>query len=92
MAESRGQLEDAFGEDGYAIPGSPAEPSGQKVGDESAKDILGWKTIELNAGQRCCQCGKGLAKGGEAFIAITQAGQEEIKFYCGECKQDLQHR
>jgi hypothetical protein len=61
-----------------APPTPPAPPA-----DAPASTILGWQPLVLNAEQRC-ECGRTLARGEPAHVALTTAGLAE-RYRCGEC-------
>lgn len=51
--------------------------------------IVGWQVLVLNVNAICSSCNAILAKGGEAALAMTQAGPATSEFRCLACLKEL---
>jgi hypothetical protein len=61
-----------------AAPEPPAPPA-----SGPPPTVLGWQPLVLDAEQRC-ECGRSLARGESAHVALTTAGLVE-RYRCGDC-------
>jgi len=52
------------------------------------KDVIAWKSIELNKDSICYQCDGVMQSGSEAHIAIT-SNQDQLLIVCGTCKKSI---
>lgn len=60
-----------------------------KEANAGFKDVIGWKSIELNRDSSCCHCKSSMSPGCEAHIAITSS-PDQLIIVCESCKKTIQ--
>ncbi len=53
------------------------------------KDVIGWKSIELNRESSCCHCKSSMSPGCAVHIAITPS-PDQLIIVCESCKEMIQ--
>jgi hypothetical protein len=66
----------------------PDAPVNDDVDEDAIAHVFAWQGVVSNTAQSCARCGRGIARGDEAFVGLTdQKGPRA--WICGVCREQL---